>query len=334
MKRLAAVVALVISSAAPAAAAEPRLQGTFLQLTEAHGRWTRPQWESLFADLRALGLRRLIVQWTVHDDTAFYPSALHRSVPAPPLPVLLELADRDRVEVVVGLASDSRYWEAIARDARLVEVYLRRLRLRSEGVARELAPLVRGHVSFAGWYVTEEVDDVSWLEPERRLLLAGHLRDLTASLKRMTPGATVTVSSFSNAHCDPEALESFWKALLAEAPLDVVLFQDGVGAQKMDLVHLPLYLAAMERAVEGSGRRLGVVVELFEQVGGAPVDGGPFKAVPAPAARVMRQLALAAGRGRAGAIAFTVPDYMRAESGPRAAQLLEDYLALQQGQRQ
>jgi uncharacterized protein DUF4434 len=333
VKPVAAVVALALAGVAPAAAAEARLQGTFLQLTAAHGRWARPQWESLFADLKALGLRRLVVQWTVHDDTAFYPSAVHRSVPSPPLPLLLELADRDRVEVVLGLASDSRWWEAIARDARLVEVYLRRLRLRSEGVARELAPLVRGHASFAGWYLPEEVDDVTWLGPERRHLLAGHLRDLAASLKRATPGATVTVSSFSGAHCDPEALESFWKALLAEAPLDVVLFQDGVGALKMDLVHLPLYLSAMQRAVEGSGRSLGVVVELFEQVGGPPLDHGPFKAVPAPAARVMQQLVLAAGRGRAGAIAFAVPDYMRADSGPRAAQLLEDYLALQNGHR-
>jgi hypothetical protein len=327
--RAAAAVLVAWAAAATAQPSQPRMQGTFLQLTEAHGRWTRAEWEALFADLRALGLRRLVVQWSLHDETAFYPSALHGSVSQPPLPLLLELADRDRLEVVVGLASDSRYWERIARDEGLVEVYLRRLRLRSESVARELAPLVRGHASFAGWYVTEEIDDGSWLEPPRRALLAEYLRELTASLKHVTPGAAVAVSGFSNARCDPEALQAFWRALLEKAPLDVVLFQDGVGAGKMDLTHLPLYLGAMERAVEGSGRSLGVVVELFEQVGGAPLDAGAFRAVPAPAARVQRQLALAAGRGRAGVIAFTVPDYMRAEADPRAAQLREGYLALE-----
>jgi len=320
------------AAATPAPAAEPRLDGTFLQLTDAHGRWSRAQWEALFDDLRALGLKRLVVQWTLRDETAFYASTQQRGVPQPPLPVLLELADRDGVAVVVGLASDSRFWERIARDAKLVEVYLRRLRLRSEGVARELAPLLRAHASFAGWYVTEEVDDGSWLEPERRGLLAAYLRDLAASLKRLTPGATVAVSGFSNARCDPDALESFWKALLAAAPLDVVLFQDGVGALKMDLANLPLYLGAMERAASASGRRLGVVVELFEQTGGPPVDAGAFKAVPAPPARVLRQLELA-GRASAGAIAFTVPDYMRGQNDPRAAQLRDAYLAWQRGER-
>jgi hypothetical protein len=308
--------------------ARPRLDGTFLQLTEAQGAWTRGQWESLFADLRGLGLKRVVVQWTLHDDTAFYPSAARRPVAQPPLPVLLELADRHGMEVVLGLASDSRYWERIARDAKLVEVYLRRLRLRSEAVARELAPLARAHASFAGWYVTEEIDDGSWLEAGRRALLTAYLGELAAALKTLTPGKAVAVSGFSNARCDPEALESFWRSLLAAAPIDEVLFQDGVGALKMDLSGLPLYLGAMERAVGTSGRRLGVVVELFEQTGGAPLDAGPFTAVPAPPARVQRQLELAAGRPT---IAFTVPDYMR-DGDPRAARLREAYLAWQRGE--
>jgi hypothetical protein len=329
--RRALLAAALVLAAAPARAADPPLQGTFLQLTQSHGTWTRAQWEALFADLRTLRMRRIVVQWSLHDGTAFYPSQRHRAVERPPLPLLLELADRDQMQVVIGLAADSGYWTSITRDADRVEVYLRRLRLRSEGVAAELAPLARAHASFAGWYVTEEVDDVNWLEPARRALLAGYLRDLTAKLKALTPGAPVAVSAFSNARCDPEALEAFWKALLAAAPVDAVLFQDSVGALKLTLGHLPLYLDTMQRAVEGSGRRLGVVVELFEQVGGEPLDRGPFKAVPAAPERVQKQLALVAGRGAAGTLAFTVPDYMRPELGPQAARLWDDYRARQEG---
>ena len=107
-----------------------------------------------------------------------------------------------------------------------------------------------------------------------------------------------------------------------------MLFQDGVGALKMDLTGLPLYLRAMERATEGAGRRLAVVVELFEQTGGAPLDAGPFAAVPAPPARVQRQLELAAGHP---AVAFTVPDYMR-DGDARAARLRAAYLAWLRGE--
>lgn len=314
MRRTALALVFLAAAAAGAAAPAPRLRGTFLQLSSDHGQWTRERWEALFADLVALRLDRVYVQWSVLGETAFHPSRSFRTVPRPPLPVVLELAERAGMKVHVGLAHDPAYWEKIKRDPDLLEVYLRRLHLRSTTVAVELAPLLRGRAVFGGWYVTEEIDDASWLDPVRRRLLERYLHDLAGALREIHP-APVAVSGFANAQSAPETLERFWGDLLAAAPVDAVLFQDGIGAGKLDLEDAPMYLAAVERAVEGRGREMSTVVELFRQVGGPPLDAGPFRAVAADPERVRRQLEIVRGTG--GAIAFTVPDYMRAAySGP------------------
>lgn len=311
MKFALACAWLALAAVSPAAEPSPaRLRGTFVQLGAENGAWSREKWEEQFERFRALGLERVYVQWSVAGETAYYPSRRFRPVATAPVPTILDLADRAGMRVHLGLSHDPDYWERIGREAELVEVYLRRLTARSTDVARELAPTLVGRPSFAGWYVAEEIDDSSWLSPGRRDLLVRYLQDVSSSLASILP-APLAVSGFSNARVDPEGLERFWSDLIAAAPVDV-LFQDGVGAGKLDLEEAPLYLEAVRRAVEGRGREMGTVVELFRQVGGPPLDGGPFRATAADPARVRRQLEIA--RGAIGAIGFTVPDYLPTDS--------------------
>jgi len=313
--------------AAAGVAAGPRsLDGTFIQLLNAHEQWSAADWDAQFRNFERLRLSQLVVQWSVYDETAFYASSAYKPLAQPPLERILRLADEAGIKVRVGLAHDSGFWSKIGRDPELVEVYLRRLRLRSEVAARELAPLVRSHPCFDGWYLTEEIDDVNWLEPRRRALLTEHLELLGSLLHELTPGATVAVSGFSNAHCDPRTLEGFWRRILERAGVDVLLFQDGIGVKKLELDYLGLYLAAVARAVEMEGKQLGVIVEMFRQVDGPPLNEEAFRAVPATLDRIQRQIDIAAAHSRAGVIAFTVPDYMSPRAGEDASQLFQKYL--------
>lgn len=324
-----AIVGLLIFSQ-PLSAAErtdsPRLQGTFIQLWRTHSEWKPEDWSRLFEYFRQLRLSWLVIQWTVYEETAFYPSQTFQAVPNPPLETILQLADAAGMKVFVGLAHDPTFWEKIRRDPVLVEVYLRRLRLRSESAAGQLAPLVRHHPSFQGWYITEEIDDVNWRDPQARNVLFAYLQDVSGRLKAITPGGKVALSGFSNTQLDPLAFEEFWKALLEKASLDEVLFQDGIGVRKLQLTYLPLYLGAIRRAVDAHSRNLQVVVELFQQVNGKLSGDEPFKAVPAPLERITRQVALAAHYATSGVIAFSVPEYMTPLGGPEAEQLFTKYL--------
>ena len=64
-----------------------------------------------------------------------------------------------------------------------------------------------------------------------------------------------------------------------------------------------------------------MIVELFQQVDA----GEAFEATPAPLDRVERQLDLAAAYSTAGAIGFSIPEYMTPLGGTTAERLYESY---------
>ncbi len=297
-----------------------RLQGTFLQLTAAHGDWQPADWARLFDYFKELRLKQLVIQWTVYDDLAFFPTTAYRQTPRPPLSTIMQLADAAGLHVWVGLSHDPEFWDKIRRDPKLVEVYFKRVRLRDEAIARELAPQLQPHPSFRGWYITEEVDDVNWQEAPAQEVLFAFLRDLSAFLHTLTPKATVALSGFTNARLDPKTFGLFWKELLGAAAIDRVLFQDGIGAEKLELDELPLYLRAMAQTSTAQSRQLQVVVELFHQT-----STKPFRAQPASWDRVLRQLKIAARYSPDGIMAFSVPEYMTPLGGPEADNLFNAY---------
>ncbi len=312
------------SQAEPAAPRADALAGSYLQLHQGHQTWSPAQWRALFNSFESLGLRRVIVQWSRYESTSFQnPGPAGQ---AAVLSQLLALAAEKNMRLHMGLASRRDYWQAIARPLPEVASYLSALRTRSLLQAYTLAPALNGHPAFAGWYISEEVDDINWREPAARLLLQAHLRELSQELAQLSPGAGIAISGFSNAEQTPEELANFWQALLQAAPaIDELLFQDGIGVFKQDLRSLPPYVAALAAVCQRQDRAFHLVVETFSQTAGAPLDQQDFKAIPAAMPRLQAQLNLAARFG-GGAIAFSVPEYLSPQGGDAAQALYERYL--------
>lgn len=300
-----------------------KLAGTFLQLTAEHGTWHRIQWYELFLELERLSLRHLVIQWTVYDDLAFFPSTVARNVPHPPLETLMQLADEFGFRVRVGLSHDSQYWREINGSPNVVQVYLGRRILAMRKTLPELLAVVRKHPSFAGFYIAEEIDDVSWRAPERQAVLFAYLRALRDELRRHHSHHSMAISGFSNAAVSPRALANFWDTLLRTTGISVLLFQDGIGAGKLELPELRIYLDALQPVFDGSHHELWIVVELFQSTpeGGAEPH---FQAIPAPLQRIKKQLALAAEYTTT-PIAFSVPDYMSPSRGDSQGNLYNAY---------
>lgn len=310
------------------------LDGTFVQLTSAAAARPRAEWERLFADMAALGIEQVFLQWTAADGVAFHPAGGEepRDAAEGMVDLVLELAARHGQRVWLGLAHDAGWWAGIdrARPASEVEVFLARRRLANLAVARALAPLA-SRPSFAGWYVPDEVDDVNWLGDERRALLAEHLARLAGGLRALAPGAPVAVSGFAAGRATPEQLAGLWSAVVTRAELALVLLQDGVGAAKLELDELAAYLPPLRAALEPTSARLGVVIELFTARPEPAGEGGGFAATPAPLARVERQIALARRYASGPLVVFSVPDYMSPFAGPDAERLYASYRARLEG---
>lgn len=226
--------------------AVPPIEGLVWQIdndtTELHGDWQK------------LGVRRLLVQWTVVDGLAF--------VPGTDLPPGAKMPDWPRIasqpwaqEVIVGLAGKFDERGARANLEQLVQL--------SAQVAKTPPPGVK----VAGYYFPIEIDP-TWME-------AGKLRTLLPLLPK-----PLWISVYDSANVGPEELA---QNLMEWLPPDVgVFFQDGVGVHAREAYVARHYANVLARRL---GReRVRIIAEAFR-----PKEGGGFR--PATLAELRPQLA-------------------------------------------
>jgi Domain of unknown function (DUF4434) len=299
------------------------LQGTFLQLTYAQAARPSDDWRQLTDELQTIGIRNLFLQWTVVDRNAFFPTAGYETPANTPLPYILDLAAQADMQTWIGLATDSRYWEEIKQNPELLRVYFH-TRLRDlRGFVKDLNAAISS-ASFAGWYIPDEIDDRTWLDPGKRAVLKKYLADTVTLLKTIRPGSRVAISGFSNSFADPDQLAAFWADVIKSSGIDLLLFQDGVGEGKVAAEDIGFYYGALNHAVQGAGGQLGAVVELFSLMPNG-------QRVPAMIARVREQIGAAERLTSFPPVAFSVPDYMSRLAGQQASGLLANFLSAQRG---
>lgn len=232
-----------------AANAVPPIEGVVWQVdndhTQPRGNWDR------------VGVKRLLVQWTVVDELAF--------IPGTGLPPGQRMPDWARIarepwarEVIVGLAG--RFDERSARDN------IEKLAQLSAQVAKSPPP-----VNVAGWYFPVEIDP-TWMDAAR---LGPLLRQLPKPL---------WISVYDSANVGPEELA---QSLVEWLPADVgVFFQDGVGVHAREPYVARHYANVLARRL---GReRVRVIAEAFR-----PKAGGGFR--PATLEELRPQLATYGG---------------------------------------
>jgi len=296
-------------------------KGTFLQLTNAQLARPVTEWRQLFEELRKIGTNTLFLQWTVLDRKPLFQQSGHDTTVGTPLAVILDLAAQSGIRVWFGLALDSSYWEEIKQSPEMLRPYFRKRLQDLTGFLDDLNVAAAG-APFAGWYIADEIDDRTWLEPAQRAILKKYLADTVALLKGRRPGSKVAISGFSNSFADPDQLASFWADVIRASGIDLLLFQDGVGEGKVALENIGLYYAALDRAVRGVGAQLGAVVELFTLT----PDG---YRLPATVGRIRQQIATASRLTSFPIVAFSVPDYMSHFAGRQAGDLLSNFLSSQ-----
>lgn len=329
-------VFLLMANLQAAAAADPKdrgavasagcLRGTFIQLVSDNWSWPKERWEQLFSQLDDLKISKVIVQWSVIDGQALYPSRNFKSTGQPVLEWILSLADKYRMSVMVGLVHQSSHWEVVGKvDQR--NAYLVSELGRIAQSVDELVPIVAGHESFGGWYISQEIDDLNWKDQTSNDNLRSFLFQTTTLLKTVTPKARVGVSAFANNATAPEEIGAFWNRMLAQVKnLDIVYFQDGIGVHKLDLTNLPAYYKAMNTVAANNKREMVPVIELFTQTGGMPINDNPFTATAAPLERVLDQIALADAYSN-NHVVFSVPEYLSSFKDLPAQEAFDKYTA-------
>jgi hypothetical protein len=302
------------------------IQGTFIQLLEnSHGQWDENEWLTFFGYLKKLKISNLYLQWTVADTRAFFSGSSLQSVQSPPLETILKLAEQFDIKISIGLVYDAEYWNQITQNSYQVKIYLDDLLRRSIFAAEQITPIAINYQSFNGWYITEEVDDLNWNSVEKREFLLAYLEQLSNTLEKLTPGYQIAISGFCNGRIEIAEFSKLWDQLFKRTKINLALFQDGIGARKLTFSRLPDYLAAFKQSATDHQREMGVIVEIFRQTNGYPINTGPFQAVPADFSRIKRQQQLAS-RFSQNLVAFSIPSYMMPIAGHSEEALYNKYL--------
>jgi hypothetical protein len=310
-------------AAATALGAPPKPTGTFVQLTRAVATNSVADWRTDLAAVKAAGMDTLIVQWTAEAPVAYF-AADTNDLPMCPetyatVERLFEAAGDSGLSIYLGLMNDPGYWKAITgRDRVLRDYFLLRV-ARNERLQKQLLARFGHHREWVGYYLAEEIDDLTWRSPSRAALLRNYLSLMTGRLKLNDPGRPVAVSAFFRGRTAPDIFARTLLDLTTNSAqrVDAILVQDGAGADDPPLAYIPLYYGALREAWTAEAPQLWGVVELFAQTS---AEGKPFTAVPAGPSRVARQVAAAAPLVDR-LVVFTLKDYADPSRGAEAARL-------------
>lgn len=312
------------------------VSGTFFQPTNAMKSWDDATWDTLFATYQRLGICEIIVQWVVFEEGGPDPEITPESAGAQDaadtkqavvhdlsvIEKVLSYAECYGMHVTIGGFFINSYWTRLNTEPEILQVHLMRVRRETVKVIEQLAPRLTCSPAFAGWYLSQEIDDRTWLGKQRSAILCTFIKDMYRELDALVPNRPMSISAFSNGWASPQTLGEFWRTVADETGIVRVLFQDGVGVKKLAVAEAPIYLNALQQEMAGACCAIQPVVEIFTQL-----EGDAFKAEPASLKRIKAQMREELPFAPNGVMLFSVAEYMSPIGGEKAEALLHKVLA-------
>lgn len=300
-------------------------RASFLQPLSSDLERSAEEWQTALQDIAGVGIDTLYLQWSVHGELD-----LSREPGISFLSGWLDQAHSSGLRVNLGLVADADFGSRITEPAHALVPYLADLRERSLAAADRLETRLGDHPAFVGWYLSEEIDDRSWTHPWQVDLLREHLRSLTDLLTHLSPEKAVSISTYVSGAQSPAQFERMWRALWAAAPRLHIFLQDGAGVGTVARPYFNEYALRANHIAARTNRYWGIIVELFSQQSGPPLDDAPFSAHAAPIKRILQQLEAieALDPGPSEVVAFSVPEYLLDPAKPGQTELLSQYQRL------
>ncbi|BCL75560.1 hypothetical protein JHS3_12960 [Jeongeupia sp. HS-3] len=243
-------------------------------------------WSHIFRTTRAQGFDTLVVQWTRHGD------GFSEQADRAWLAARLSDARAAGLQLVIGLSADPDFFIRQQHPARVLDGYFRRTKQADATLARQWLETL-GANAISGWYLSAEIDDVRWREPDARDSLIRYLRSAATQLQSVA-NKPVYMTSFFAGNMAPKSYAALLGQL--ERASGVRLWvQDGAGTGKLNVAERQLYLDAVSDVGNDCSATTahGVVYELFRQVG----DDTAFRAETRPLDEARRILTKRAACG-------------------------------------
>ncbi len=246
---MVAVTVWLAASVLSAQAIVPDLHGTFLQLDGGNLRWTAEQWKQEFQAMKAFGMQTLIIQYIVHEQTAFYRSKIFPIFQPcgtyDPLTNLLSLAHKHGFKVWLGLDASS--------DVK-----------RNIDIAHEVWSRYQRFWHFVeGWYVFGGYGEIGNAPPPSHAVVFSYAQ-VIPKLKSIA-SLPVMIAPYFTLDVTPWQLAQGWERLFRIFCPDVMALQDGVGCgRRLTPENIRPYFEAVKTVCDRNKVRLWSDMEIFD----------------------------------------------------------------------
>jgi len=264
------------------------LTGTFVQLF-GKDNWSEAQWDEFLTEIKDLGMNTLIVQYTAFKNASnnitWFNSAntFTATKSKHTLERVLASAQQKGIEVHIGLHFDDTYWQHQTDVA-----WLQTQANYCIAIAEEIQAQFGTHVAFKGWYIPHEPEPNAYNTDEKVRLFREHFVDRISNRLHQLNNKPVSIAAFWNSSLStPEQLKHFM-AELSKSNLQIVMLQDGVGAQHVTLNRLANYYEAAQRGLFEENKNYKGVFWSDLETFASPNGEYPFH--PATFDRVKQQL--------------------------------------------
>ena len=264
------------------------LTGTFVQLFGKDD-WSEAQWDEFLTEIKDLGMNTLIVQYTAfknaYNNITWFNSAntFTTTKSKHTLERVLASAQRKGIEVHIGLHFDDTYWQHQTDVA-----WLQTQANYCIAIAEEIQAQFGTHVAFKGWYIPHEPEPNAYNTDEKVRLFREQFIDRISNRLHQLNNKPVSIAAFWNSSLStPEQLQHFM-AELSKSNLQIIMLQDGVGAQHVTFNRLASYYEAAQRGLFEENKNYKGVFWSDLETFASPNGQYPFE--PATFDRVKQQL--------------------------------------------
>jgi hypothetical protein len=302
---------------------------SFLQPVDVMRGRSQSRWRRDLSELKRLGCQSLYLQWTELNGSSFVDPVRSRATRKQFLSPVFAAAEEVGLKLWIGLAADLRYLSVYQASAEDLSSYLSKMRKGCLKLASTVHARFGDSTAFAGWYVPEEIDDVTISTPARAEVWTKHLSEIQRGLRALREGVEVSISSYVVGHTDPSHVADFWRRVWGQVPIRVLL-QDGFGVRHLNQPErIEAYMSAIATEAVSANGKWGVVIELFEQTS---VGDEPFRAIPASLDRLAAQIALVDKFPSAVRSSYSMTEHMVGSAAARrlASEYLRRYCKLVQ----
>ena len=242
-----------------ASSIKAQVSGTFIQLDRSTAVKSLTDWKTDLGQMKAVGIDTIIVQWTAERDLVYF-STNHTELAFSEWYTAVEkiflAADNKGFHIYLGLQHDPNYWvEITAREVVLRDYFLVRVGQNAR-IQKALLQHFSKREDWKGYYIPDEVDDLTWRDTRKRHYMKSYLRHMTRHLHTNDPNRKVLVSTFFRGRTEPHLYASLLQDLMVDSGLDSVLVQDGGWHQQVAAILLSSLFSHTYRGVAANAQTL------------------------------------------------------------------------------